>query len=166
MAKISAPPIPLKMYRRFAVATVLFTACIAMFADGENRGARATNLEVETSEAKEKKPSEPSLVRRAPRQQQRRSGYAEQGEVATNFGAPMIKPSGGGNSDRFHTGMQRSAIPGYSQDYLDSLSVEEYRRLLESLADQGMLDPHERQQNIRALEAASRRRSGNAGGND
>ena len=43
----SAPIIPVdaKMYRHFAIATVLITGCLAMFASGENREALQAQLE-------------------------------------------------------------------------------------------------------------------------
>lgn len=161
MAQLSAPPIPLKMYRRFAVATVLVTACIAMFADGEEREARVGHLEVETSAVEEEDNSGATLVRRESTQQ--RSGFNDTGQYDVgDFGSPMIVPPSGGTSGRVPTKTRQSAIPGYTQEYLDSLSEEEYQRLLESLSDEGILDPRERQRNINALEAASRRRSGNA----
>jgi len=42
-----APIIPVdgKMYRHFAIATVLITGCLAMFASGENRQALAESIE-------------------------------------------------------------------------------------------------------------------------
>jgi hypothetical protein len=41
MAQQSKPPIPLTMYKHFAVGTLTMTACIAMFANGGNRAAMA-----------------------------------------------------------------------------------------------------------------------------
>jgi len=41
MAQLSKPPIPLTMYKHFAVGTLTMTACIAMFANGGNRAAIA-----------------------------------------------------------------------------------------------------------------------------
>jgi hypothetical protein len=38
---IASIPVPPKMYRHFAVITLLITACIAIFADGERREAMA-----------------------------------------------------------------------------------------------------------------------------
>ena len=40
MAKLTKPPIPAKMYKHFAVATVSLTGAIAMFADDGNRDRR------------------------------------------------------------------------------------------------------------------------------
>lgn len=57
----SAPIIPVnaKMYRHFAIATVLITGCLAMFASGENREALADTIEsqqqkVEVQQAQKK----------------------------------------------------------------------------------------------------------------
>lgn len=49
----SAPIVPIdgKMYRHFAIATVLITGCLAMFADGENREAMANTIEAQQRQA-------------------------------------------------------------------------------------------------------------------
>ena len=68
MAQISKPPIPLTMYKHFAVATVTLTACIAMFADSDNREAMAEEVEEhqqqEVQPSSEESDSRPELVRR------------------------------------------------------------------------------------------------------
>jgi hypothetical protein len=45
----SAPIIPInaKMYRHFAIATVMITGCLALFASGENREALAETIEAQ-----------------------------------------------------------------------------------------------------------------------
>ncbi|MBH5322486.1 hypothetical protein [Aurantiacibacter sediminis] len=45
MAKLSKPPIPLKMYKHFAVVTLSMTAAIAMFADSDHRSAASAQAE-------------------------------------------------------------------------------------------------------------------------
>lgn len=49
----SAPVIPVnaKMYRHFAIATVLITGCLAMFASGENREALTETIEAQQRRA-------------------------------------------------------------------------------------------------------------------
>lgn len=55
-------PVDAKMYRHFAIATVLITGCLAMFASGENREALADTIEaqqrkVEVEQAQADKPA-------------------------------------------------------------------------------------------------------------
>jgi hypothetical protein len=52
--------------------------------------------------------------------------------------------------------------PGYSPEYLASLSEEERQLLLQGLQDNGMLEPDIQSDRTAAISAASRRRSGAA----
>ena len=51
-----APIIPVdgKLYRHFAIATVLITGCLAMFASGENREALSQAIESQQQQAEVK----------------------------------------------------------------------------------------------------------------
>ncbi len=48
---LEAIPIPPKMYRHFAVITVLITGCIAIFADTENREAISNEIDQQQQQA-------------------------------------------------------------------------------------------------------------------
>ena len=42
MAKISKPPVPVKLYKHFAAVTIVLTGAIAMFADEDQRAPQRT----------------------------------------------------------------------------------------------------------------------------
>ena len=56
--------------------------------------------------------------------------------------------------------------PGYSPEYLASLSEEERELLLQGLQENGMLEPEIQSDRSAAISAASRRRSGAASRGD
>ncbi len=171
MPRITTPSIPPKMYRHFAIVTVLLTAGLAMFANGENREAVAAHFES-----------------RAEENELRRESYAKFGapKVGENEDARPRTPHGwnDGNDGDFGRPMERmrrdtssSVFPGsemadaveaagYSPEYLATLSPEERELLLKGLEESGMLSEETRETRSRELAAASRRRSGAPAGND
>lgn len=111
----AAPTLPIspRLFRHFAVLTVAFTACVAMFADGEGREAVANEL------AARQKQNE-MLIAEAAKVGTRTVGFdrskASRGAVArandsvgesddlSDFGAPMDNPVGssdGGGGDSY-----------------------------------------------------------------
>jgi hypothetical protein len=166
-----SPAIPSKMYRHFALVTVALTTGIAMFADGENREATAT--EIGEREQQEELRRE-SLERSAPptigqAAKPRPVRFADAGDAFdSTFGRPMMQPVG--------STVSFGAIPvevateaaqaGYSEEYLASLGEGERNLLLAGLAKEGLLSPAERQSRSVALVAASQHRSGGSPGND
>lgn len=176
MAKLSKPPIPMKMYKHFAVVTVSLTAAIAMFADHDNREAMAEHIEEQREEAELRRASAerfgaPTLVRN-----DERTGGGSFGEDNTAYGAPPStgRRSGGSSSNTDWTGGDfassssrsgRPAIIGVDQDYIDSLSEEEYQEFLASLPEETRegFDPREREAQRAALERESELRSGRRG---
>ena len=168
MAKISKPPVPLKMYRHFATVTIILTAIVALLADGENRQAveqyAAQNERSSDSPwVKRDKAEEPQLARREPYQPDVAGDFSD---TEGGYGSPMVQHATGTvNSSIFgslESSSGRQPIAGYTQAYLDSLSEEEYSELLEGLREAGMLDPQKRKEQIEALQRASRARSGAA----
>lgn len=169
MAKIAKPPVPYKAYRHFAIITVVVTGLLALFASGENREVVADRIEQQEREAhlravSAERTGRPRIGRRDATGQGRFDGGDRQ-----EFGRPMDDLSAGNSStmENFTSPGaarrgQTTQIPGYSQAYLDSLSEEEYRRLLQNLRAAGMLSPEERAQTLANLEAGSRQRSGAA----
>ena len=160
------PPVPAKMYRHFALATIAMTTVVAVMADSshheesEETEALASGTEQEAAARKDK----PQLVRRDERDYHP-PGSGDDGG-GDFYGAPMITASNTGGSwsnAQINTGPGvREPVAGYSQDYLDSLSDAEYAALVEGLREAGMLDPRQREAQIAALERASASRSGAA----
>jgi hypothetical protein len=163
MARPQNSAIPASMYRHFAVVTLLLTLSVAFFADGENREAVA-------AQASEKRQAT----------KLRRESYAR-------FGAPKLGAQQAATTGRFSEddgaadvafGTPTAAMPlgtapssasmsddpllraGYPRAYLDKLSPEERRKLLEGLRASGMLSDDARRAQGAALSAASARRSG------
>jgi hypothetical protein len=158
MRRAATPAIPPKMYRHFALVTVLLTAVVAMFASGENRKAVTTHIEQQTEE-----------------NELRRESYARFGapkiggspaptvgsfaDDVGEFGRPMDNPSGGLSSSVMAR-QERAEAAGYSPEYLASLSPAERELLLSGLEENGLLTEQARADRGAALAAASSRRSG------
>lgn len=89
-----------KMYRHFAVITLIVTACVGLFADGENREAVASEMDkrdqqVALRKAEEEKQSQtnrPAFENRAG------NGPAMADEGIGDYGSPMDGTSGKGSS--------------------------------------------------------------------
>lgn len=120
MARVApALPISPKLFRHFAVVTLVITCCIAMFADGEGREAMAAQID-------ERKKQNDLLVAQAKTVGQRSIGLGkiktEKGVVAlananlnetesdSAFGAPMDTP--GGSSSDIEEAPSSSSPPG------------------------------------------------------
>jgi hypothetical protein len=163
MAKPLTPAIPAKVYRHFAVVTLLLTLTVAFFADGENREAAAAQLAEKRQETKLRKESyarfgAPKLGAQQP---------ATVGRFSEDDGGPDLAfgaPTAGSPMVAGHSGVMGSDDPliraGYPRAYVERLSPEERRKLLESLQASGMLNDETRQARAAALAAASARRSG------
>lgn len=164
MAKLSKPPIPLKMYKHFAVVTLLLTATIAMFADSDNRQAIADHAEERQRmerlrEVEEERFGQRELVRRDD------GPKGSFGDEGSGYGQPTsVAPSNGGGSGlRARNG--RRAIPGYSREYLNSLPQREYEAIVASLPDsqQAETGSHDQENLVAEMSRASARRSGRQG---
>lgn len=168
MAKLSKPPIPLKMYKHFAVVTLMLTAGIAMFADSGNREAMAAHIEERQREAELRAISA------------QRTGNASQGQIIrrdaaqngwfgsedSEYGDPTVEvqSNGGGSPRARRGGTSRAAIAGYPTDYIASLPEQEYRELLAQIPPTGAAPTAAEQQSQQAaIIAASARRSGRRG---
>jgi hypothetical protein len=74
MAKISTPAINIKMYRHFAVVTLVVTLLMAIFSSGENRQAIANQVAAQQEAAKARRDAmrakygTPKMVRAEPQQ--------------------------------------------------------------------------------------------------
>lgn len=152
MATIRKPPVPAKMYRHFAVITIVLTLGLALFADGENRELMAEELaERERQAALERASAEkfgkPKLIKSA-QVQQGQFGYSKD-EFLGEYGSAMDKTNTSSRKSSIMPGQRtlpngRVAIPGYPDAYIASLDEEEYEQLLNSLKQAGMFDPKQR----------------------
>ena len=94
MAKISTPALTPKMYRHFAVVTVVFTLLLAIFSSGENRQAIADQVAKQQAAAKARRDATrakygtPKMVR-APAASADFKRFDDYGDVAGDYGAPM-----------------------------------------------------------------------------
>jgi len=163
MAQLSKPPIPLKMYKHFAVATVSLTAGIAMFADADNRDAVATHVEEHEERARLQQASaeittSPELIRR---DQGNRGSFGEEAGIS---GAPTVTTQANNSG---YAGPARSAgrisVAGYDQAYIDALSEDDYRIFLEAVPAASQRSGGDTASQRSAIEAASARRSGRRG---
>ena len=165
MAKIAQPPVLHKAYRHFAVITVVIAALLALFTSGENSEAVAVQIEQHEREAQLQRIS---AERTRPAQLARREQASESSFAASDaqvFGKPMDQIRSSSGSSTANTGGatrtgEHTVIPGYSREYLNSLTEQQYRQLLDNLQQAGMFSPEEREQNLANLSAGSQRRSG------
>lgn len=166
MATLSKPPIPLKMYKHFAMATVSLTAGIAMFADSDHRASDTAQSEpqIEQEEARTAHTA-PALhtsnIVEAPPVP---GSFGD--EFIGDYGDPTVTPrTAGSRGWSFHTPRagSRPPVTGYDQHEIDLMSEEEYREFLASLPPEtveSMVGAEERANQIAALERASAYRSG------
>ena len=160
MAQLSLPPIPYKMYRHFAVMTIGLTVCLGIFADGENREAISSHIEEKEREAELRRQSQAMFGQSELIVAEPEPGRGSFGSEGGDYGSPALTPGGASARRGNFRGKRRSDIPGYSRQYVDALSEEEYEALLASV-DQGLgATQAERERNLRNLERLSRARSG------
>ena len=169
MAKLTKPPIPLKMYKHFAVVTLTLTAGIAMFADSDNREAMARQID---EHQKEQRLREVSAQRFGTHQIGRRDldTPGSFGDEATgDYGDPTASaPVTTRNGARRQRMAQRAAIPGYTAEQVAAMSDTQYEALLATLLPEereaagGGSGPTQAQMN--AINRASAQRAGAANG--
>lgn len=170
MAKIRKPPVPYKMYRHFVVITIVLTAGLAFFADGEKRETVTEHVAEKEERAEMQRISAEKargpVLKRADAGSRQTFDYSEN-PFHEGFGRAMDRTSDRGNDSSINpdaTSRQlaggRQSLPGYKDEYIESLSDAEYTMLVRSLKASGMLDPRERKRKIDALARASRARSG------
>ena len=166
MAKLSKPPIPYKVYERFALVTLVGTLALAMLTDGGpdaasgNPGAQPSATATRTIGPGERaKPAygEARLV-----QQGQIGSFGS--EAGPSGGSGDGGGSGGGRSTGFIT-LASGPVAGsenaaFTAAYLNSLSDEELAALLRSLEEGGIESDAEMRQAAALIEASSRRRSG------
>ena len=164
MAQISKPPIPLKMYRHFAIVTIVLTACLALLAESENAELQQAQQPAASRPAARPSPSS------TPRYGQAQLNVDPAATAGSFADEDSIKPqSYRGATGRSGQFINTSNLPlpgsenaGFTREYLDSLSDEELEELLRQLRAGGVEDPERRAQALQVLETASRRRSGRA----
>ncbi|KLE35656.1 hypothetical protein [Aurantiacibacter luteus] len=168
MAKLSKPPIPLKMYKHFAVVTLTLTAGIAMFADSDNREAMAQQIDEHRDEQHLR---EFSAQRFRTRELIRRDldGGGTFGDEGYGYGAPDVAAQvNGTGSRRRAAASRRVAIPGYSAEQVAAMSEEQYQSLVAALPPEQRAEaaassgPTAAQMD--AISRASARRAGAGGG--
>jgi hypothetical protein len=130
MRRAVTPAIPPSLYRNFAIVTVVVTAGLALFAEGEDGEARAA--QVAHAEPVERA-APPLIARAAPRAATRSSsgGWDDVEDFDASFGAPMEMPSdrSGQNSD-----LGEASAP--APEGPTTLSTTERDVLLRGLRDQ------------------------------
>ena len=158
MRRTVTPAIPPKMYRHFALVTVLLTAAMAMFANGENRKAAAAPVETAAAQSKPQRSDEAAFGTRSGSDPAPVVGSFGDDD-AIEFGRPMDNPLGGLGSSVFAR-LDGAEAAGYSPEYLASLRPAERELLLKGLEENGILTDEARAERGAALAAASSRRSG------
>ena len=158
MRRAVTPAIPPSMFRHFAVVTIVLTLGLAMFAEGENREAS----EVLVRSARPESAPAPQFAAAASHNAAstaRAFASDMSADFDDSFGKPMERVASRLRTDVMPdlTGM---TVPGYSPEYLASLSEEERALLLQGLQENGMLAPDIRGDRSAAIIAASGRRSG------
>ncbi|MCP5378794.1 MAG: hypothetical protein H6914_00010 [Novosphingobium sp.] len=159
-----------KVYRHFAVVTLVVTLLMAMFADGENREAMADEIRsreraAETKSVSAAKYGTAKLIK-STGLERKGGGF---GKDSGEFGAPMDTVGSqveynpevfkGGAAPKFVPGAYRQF--GISKAEWDSLSDEDRAKLIAEMHGGGLsTDPEIRKAQLDKLIAASARRSG------
>lgn len=163
MARPLPSVIPPKMYRHFALVTVLLTASVAMFADGESRQAATTqaakDAEAPVQQERLAPPASPPVSGRASDRHERFVQSGGFDGFDASFGMPMDRAMGSLATHANRLAPEATQT-GYSAAYLASLDAAERELLLYGLQQEGMLSPGERERRTAALVAASEARSG------
>src|SRR5688572_28390166 len=117
MRRAVTPAIPPSMYRHFAVVTIVLTLGLAMFAEGEDREAQAASV---TPAAKPAAPV--TLVAAAPATATPPApGWWDiDASSDSDLGGSIEGLVGGGSG--VIPDLEGGLVPGYSPDYLASLS--------------------------------------------
>lgn len=167
MARIAKPPVPVTMYRHFAVVTVCLTFALAIFADGENRTAMAEELEDQQEQAELRQQSADmvgpvTIAGKPPAAAADPGGFGED----ESMGAPSVPVAGGSTGSVMPEGaaysptMAAAQSVGFPPAQLAAMSKEEREQLVKGLRDAGALTPEQRRRRAAALLAASGTRSG------
>lgn len=168
MAQISMPAIPMKMYRHFAVVTLLLTATLALLADGHQRNL-AEPAAPEPAAISTPTPSNTPAYGEA-RITSRAGGsgvFGEEARPGNGYGRGTGSGGSGGNYGFLRPSdapAANSENAGFTAAYLDSLTEEELDALLQGLREAGIDSEAEMRQAKAVLEAGSRRRSGHSQG--
>ena len=166
MARTLTPTIiPPKMYRHFALVTVLLTLGVAMFASGENRQAVAAQIEERQQQQELERESNERFGPREAAHRPRRAAakFSSDHEVFDHsFGRPMNTTRGASGTRGITAAVAApsGAQPVYTEQYLAALGDDERKLLLAGLERERQLSDAERAQRDAALIAASDRRSG------
>lgn len=164
MAKLSSPPVPVKMYKHFAAVTIVLTAAIAMFAD-DNQRSVAEARETGSLQQPKAAPSTPAYgeARLVRAEAEVPGSFGSEG--IDGFGQPMIETGGDNRSSiaRRAVSTARQPLPNMTAEEVAALSQDEYERLLELYAAAGVIKDIDRSAQISEVEAASARRSGHFG---
>lgn len=164
-----------KMYRHFAVLTLVITACIGFFADTENRAAVASEFDKRDQQAALRKVEEEKQGNRPVLENRAGNGPAMADEGSGNYGAPTDGGSGLGTATSINP---FRAAPGLRQacgreaadrTALAKMSKPQAAAYLAKLDEMDcsrastMPEPHQpTQREINALAAASAARSGSS----
>lgn len=182
MAQLTTSPISPKMFRHFAVVTIIVTLLLAVFADGENREALAENVSDEIAarqeaarveQAQVAKFGAPKLVSRA--KPRNRVGYANGDGFDTAYGTPS---DSNGQSTRTTAAwrgrlnptakMPASYAPyGIPQAEWNAMSEEEREEFLrQRTPSPTAVSAAQHQREVEGLLAASAARAGESGQDD
>jgi len=169
LSKIDVASVP-KIYRHFAVVTLVVTLLVAMFADGENREAMADEIRSREQNAEMKAASAAKYgtakLIKSSGLERKGGGF---GKDSGEFGAPMdtVGSQADYNPDVFKGGAAPQFVPGAYRQFgiskaeWDPLSEEERAKLIAEMNGGGLsTDPEIREAQLAKLIAASARRSG------
>ena len=151
MRRSHTPVVPPSMYRHFAVVTVLLTAILAMFAEGESRQAQAAPAARQAPA----RPAAPSIVATRQTPPSAPDWWGVDSSSGSDNGAVTIDTGAS-------AGFEDLDAPGYSSEYVASLSEDERELLIAGTHESGMTNSDDRDSRSAALAAASSHRSGSA----
>lgn len=180
MAKISTPAVNQKVYRHFAIITVVVTLLVAVFANGENRQAVAAAVAerqhaAALAEYQAHKFGKPTLIQAEPLKARVYNSAADYSDTNSDYGAPMDRVGGRSQDNAVFRGAVNRGGGHYvpasysayqiSDEELAKMTPAQRQALKAQLANGGLSgNPALRKKQIAALAAASQQRAGSENG--
>jgi hypothetical protein len=169
VTRASTPPVPAKLYRHFAVVTLVITVGMAMFADGENREAVAREAYKASSPSQQGDPNQ--FIRKDNKQHGSFGTDEWAGDNLEPMGTSGASLSGGALSGPSADGPSGMPV-GYSvydmpKSEWAALSDEQRKKIIAAReAAEAAAGDARRAEEKEAILAASRARSGTRSGSE
>ena len=140
MRRASLSLVPPDIYRHFAAVTLALTTALAMFADGENREAKASQI-AERQPAPEQSPASFAIAQDSPVYAPVPNGWYYDASLDETFGQPMQRLFDGGSSSVALLEEESVRAPDYEIGDAGALNASDRKELLRQLRESRAAPP-------------------------